>query len=207
MSYSDWIQLIRNAGAEPRLADQAWLQSQFQFGTSPAMVANSIKSGYYPRPQQVPIQPAMQQPTYSQGSSAQSGNGVVIPSIGKFGIAFVIFMAVLSLFVRLPHKTVVKLPRSLTVHWEYNGPDYSILRIKNKTAEPVTNLKPTTRIVVQNTSNPEDGYHSLVVPGEVDKTTIEPGEVAHATFRHGDIPNNEAVDATDDQGNLNMDEG
>ncbi|MBS1703583.1 MAG: hypothetical protein JST12_18100 [Armatimonadetes bacterium] len=66
MSYNDWLKLIKNTGADPRLADQAWLQSQFRSGTSPAMVANAIKINQFPRPQAPMMQVPIQQPIYQQ---------------------------------------------------------------------------------------------------------------------------------------------
>ena len=48
MNFSDWLQLIAQAGADTSRVDQGWLNQQFSSGISPAIVANVIRLGQAP---------------------------------------------------------------------------------------------------------------------------------------------------------------
>ncbi len=52
MTFTDWQQLIANAGGNISFVDQAWLLAQFQAGISPAIVAGQIRAGQAPSPPQ-----------------------------------------------------------------------------------------------------------------------------------------------------------
>ena len=54
MNFTDWQQLVKNAGGDISQVDHGWLLGQFQAGTSPAIIANLIRVGQAPRPAPAP---------------------------------------------------------------------------------------------------------------------------------------------------------
>lgn len=49
MTFNQWLDLVKQAGADIRGTDPNWLQQQFNSGISPAIVVGQIKSGQSPQ--------------------------------------------------------------------------------------------------------------------------------------------------------------
>ncbi|MBS1729121.1 MAG: hypothetical protein JST51_20565 [Armatimonadetes bacterium] len=181
MSYNDWLQAIRKGGVDPRVADQAWLRSQFGSGTPPSVVINAMVTDRFPR---APLSPMVFTPPQAPGRHPR-----VAPYIPRryppsafekglmiVGLVFVVLTAIIAVPAMIQYAT---LPH-VRFKYLHRADDYSLAKLVNRSDQRLTG------IVVWHKVFTSDGQ-VLTDYGQLESTSLDPGQSTTARFNEDEF--------------------